>query len=486
MVGPKKALNRNQAIEALWYRGVLHWKLDDNQKVMHKMCAENPNKILVLGASRRLGKTYFLVCYAIEYCLQHPNSIVKFIAPTTKDIRRIIAPLVREITKDCPKDIVPSYKTQENIWRFSNGSEIQLAGTNAGHAESIRGNEAHLCIIDEAGFCDELAYIVNSILIPTTSMTNGKIIMASTPPKSLDHDFIRFMRQAQLNDAYIKRTIYDNPRLSKEQIDHIAESTGGVGSVDFRREYLVELITSDEDAIIPEFSPIVKSKMVREVTAPPFYDSYVGMDLGVRDLTVVLFANYDFKTSTVHILDEIVMGGKELTTDALAANIKIKEAQLWTNKQTGVFKAPMLRVSDNNNLLLLNDLQINHDILFLPVKKDGVDAALNQVRMIIKQNRLVIHPKCTTLIDHLETGIWNKARTSFARSSDKGHFDAIHSLIYLLKSIDFLRNPYPSDYVGKAENFHFAESFQEPTTSKFESSLKGLIRRRSITRYRPY
>lgn len=475
----KKNISRDQAIEALWYKGILHWKLDANQKEMHKLCSENPNKILVLGSSRQLGKSYFLTCYALEYCLQNKNSIVKFIAPQVKDIKRIIAPIIRDIIADCPEDIRPSYKTQEHIWRFPNGSEIQLAGTDNGHAESIRGNKANLCIIDEAGFCSDLDYIVNSILIPTTTMTGGKIIMASTPPKSLDHDFIRFMRQAQLNEAFVKKTIYDNPRLTEEDINRIAEALGGVNSVDFRREYLVELITSEEDAIIPEFNPKTKSEIVRETPLPPHFDCYVSMDLGVRDLTVVLFAHYDFKTATVYVTDEIVMSGKELVTDELANRIKSVESRIWTNPTTGEQRSPMLRVSDNNNLMLLNELQIKHNILFLPARKDGLDAALNNTRMLIKQKRLVINPRCVTLINHLETGIWNRSRTSFSRSSDKGHFDAIHSLIYLLRHVDFTRNPYPSDYVGKVENFYFAAPRQQETETKFESDLKQLIRKRN-------
>lgn len=480
----QKKISRNEAIEALWRKGILHWKLDINQKEMHKMCQENPNKIIVIGSSRRLGKSFYLVTYALEYCIQHPNSIVKFIAPKIKDIKRIIAPLVREVTGDCPKDIAPKYMTQDHIWRFPNGSEIQLAGTDGGHADSLRGNNTHLCIIDEAGFCDDLDYIVNSILLPTTAITGGKIIMASTPSKSLDHDFIKFMRQAQLNNAYIKKTIYDNPRLTPEQIEDLARASGGVNSVDFRREYMVELITSEEDAIIPEFNNKSKEEIVKAVPLPPFYDSYVSMDIGIVDLTVVLFAHYDFKTASAYITDEIVMNGKDMTTDILATRIKEMEASIWVDKVSGESKPPYLRVSDNNNLLLLNDLQIKHNTLFLPANKDNLEAALNQVRMMIKQRRVIIHPRCITLINHLETGIWNKAKTSFARSSDKGHFDAIHALIYLLRHIDQMRNPYPADFQGSRENFHFPQSYQKPTETRFESDLKGLIKRRNPFRFR--
>jgi hypothetical protein len=480
----KKNITRNQAIEALWYRGVLHWKLDANQKEMHKLCHENPNKVIVLGCSRRLGKTFFLVTLALEHCLQNPNSIVKFIAPTIKDIRRIIAPLVRTICSDCPSDIMPVYKTQEHVWRFANGSEIQLGATDSGNADSIRGNDAHLCIVDEAGFCDNLAYITKGVLLASVILTGGKVIMASTPPKSMDHDFVTFMRQAQLNNAYIKKTIYDNPRMTTKQIDDLALEYGGKDSTDFRREYLVELITSDEDAIIPEFNSKTKPNLIKETTLPPFYEAYVSMDIGVVDLTVVLFAHYDFKTATVYVEDEIVMNGKEMVSDTLAARIKETEKKLWIDPISGAPKPPYMRVSDNNNLLLLNDFQIKHNLLFLPANKDNLEASLNNTRMLIKQQRVIINPRCITLINHLETGIWNKARTSFARSSDKGHFDAIHSLIYLLRHIDFTRNPYPANYDSGRENFFIRESNQASSSKSFEEGLKSMIKKGNPFRFR--
>jgi hypothetical protein len=208
------------------------------------------------------------------------------------------------------------------------------------------------------------------------------------------------------------------------------------------------------------------------------------MDIGVVDLTVVLFAHYDFKTATVYVEDEIVMNGKEMVSDTLAARIKETEKKLWIDPISGAPKPPYMRVSDNNNLLLLNDFQIKHNLLFLPANKDNLEASLNNTRMLIKQQRVIINPRCITLINHLETGIWNKARTSFARSSDKGHFDAIHSLIYLLRHIDFTRNPYPANYDSGRENFFIRESNQASSSKSFEEGLKSMIKKGNPFRFR--
>lgn len=479
----KPQITREQAIRSLWRKATIHWKLDPNQMDMYKLATKSQHSIVVIGSSRQLGKSYFLCTLAIETCLKKPNVIVKYVAPKVKDVRRFTAPLIRDICSDAPEDLIPKYRSNEHVFRFSNGSEIQLAGTDNGHAESIRGNRAHLCIIDEAGFCDDLSYIVNSILLPTTTTTNGKIVMASTPPKSADHEFMNFMREAEINGAFIKKTIYDNPRLTKDAIDRLAKAAGGVDSVDFKREYMVEIITSIDDAIVPEFNKELKSKVVKEWPRPPFYDIYLGMDIGFNDLTVVLLAYYDFRAAKVIIEDEIVFGGRQLVTDTLASEIKRKEALLFTTPGGGQ-KPVLLRVADDNNPILLNDLATKHSITFVPSLKDNAEAALNNMRLLIKNEQIIINPRCVTLISHLQNGIWNKSRTSYSRSSDKGHADAIDALKYLCRAINFTKNPYPAGYdLNLGSSFYTTEG---PKPTEFEQKLQQSIKLRNPRFLRKY
>lgn len=452
---------------------------------MYNFARKSEHKIIVIGSSRQLGKSYFLVTLAIEECLRTPFSIIKFIAPKVKDIKRIITPLIREITADCPKELRPEFKSHDHIFKFKNGSEIQLAGTDNGHAESIRGTKAHLCIIDEAGFCDDLDYIVNSILIPMTTTTGGKIVMASTPSKTPDHPFMHFMEKAQLEDRFIRKTIYDNPRLTPKDIDALAEALGGKDSVDFRREYMVEKIKSEQDAVIPEFNESLKQKIVKEWERPPYFDTYEAMDIGSKDLTVVLFAYYDFRKAVLVIEDEIVLSGTSMLTDNLAEKIKEKEKFLWLNSLTNEVKPVHLRVADNNNLILLNDLAIKHNINFLPTLKDNKEAALNNMRMLLRSERVIINPRCKTLITHLEGAIWNKARTSYARSSDKGHYDAVDALAYLCRNLQTYKNPYPANYdlMGKGEIFTYSE--QKPMTN-LERDLKEIFAVKKVNKRNPF
>ncbi|PCI45865.1 MAG: hypothetical protein COB41_00305 [Proteobacteria bacterium] len=440
----------------LWYMGNLEWKFDPTQKRMYEFWKGVTKKTTVINCSRRLGKSYFLTVIAIQQCLQHPKSIVKFLQPEQKMIRINIRPIMEKILEDCPAELRPSFSTKDNIYTFSNGSEIQLAGTDNGNHEKLRGGDSHLCIIDEAGFVkSRLQYIVRSVLLPTTFLTRGKLLLSSTSPLEADHDFAKYMEHAEQTNSLFRVTLLealkdnegiDEPRFTPELIEEIiAEYPGGMASDDFRRECLCEIIHDGDNAIIPEFNDELKQDIVKTWPLPTFYDSYVSMDVGFRDLTVVLFAYYDFQNAVVVIQDEIVTNGPSMTTESLAKSIQIKEKELWTNSLTQEFKPPYMRVSDNN-LIVINDLQVLHGLTFLPTAKDGKSEAVNKARIMIGGYRVYIDPKCKVLIHHLKHGTWSKTKKTFSRSPDNGHYDAVDALVYLLRNINEGKNPYPRGY----------------------------------------
>lgn len=434
-----------EAREILWRRGNLEFKLDPNQLEMVRSYKNSHTRTVVWNCSRQLGKSYTLCVVAIEKCLQQKNAIVKLLAPTTKMMRTILRPHMRQLTADAPDDLKPEEKVGENVWVFpSTGSQIQLAGCDGGRADNVRGTKADLCIIDEAGFVDkDLSYIVNSVILPLTTTTKGKIILASTPPPSPDHDFVGFLNKARYEKAAIEKTIFDNPRLTRVDIDELAKAQGGYESIGFRREYLAQIIKDDTKSIVPEFDQDLKEKIVKEWPRPAFYDTYVSMDVGLKDLTVVLFGYFDFKANKLIIEDEFVINGQKLTTKALAEGIKAKEDKNFSDPFTKEVKDPHIRVSDNN-LILIQDLYREHSLYFIPTKKDDADAALHDMRTKIKDQMIIIHPRCETLVRHLENGVWNNKKTSFARTDvDGSHFDAIDSLKYMVRNVDFHKNPYP-------------------------------------------
>ena len=433
--------------------------------------------------ARRSGKTFCLCILALEQCIRHPNSIVKFVAPTKIQVNNNVRPLFKEILKDCPEDIRPEFKGKDYIYYFANGSEIQLAGTDSKHAEKLRGGDSHIWFVDEAGTCQELENVVKSILHPTTLITKGKGVLASTPPRESEHEFLKFIEEAEAEGTLTKRTIYDNPRITKADIENEIKKAGGAHTDFFRREFLCEIIKDSSTTVIPEFTPELEKEIVKDWPLPPYFDAYESMDLGFKDLTVVLFGYYDFRAAKLIIQDEFVASGQDMQLPLLMDAIKSKEKQLWTNIYTNEIKKPYLRVSDINYIVTS---EINRaskgEINFIPAKKDDKDAALNTLRVMLSSHKIIIHPRCTSLIRHLRNVKWASAnnKSVFARSPDNGHYDAVDALCYMARHVAYTKNPYPANYGMNTKDLYIANREKFEGNNQFDAYRKifGLQRKR--------
>jgi len=317
------SISKKQINDELWRRGILTHKMHTVQKEMFNIYINaEPQSTLVWLLARQSGKSYLLAIIALMHAIQNPNSIIKLLTDTKLHVQTIFEPLFTEILEDCPEDVKPEYLPSKFIYVFPNGSQIQMAGTDANNAERLRGQKSSLVLVDEAAFCNNLKYNVMSILFPTTTHTGGKIILASTPPEQADHEFIEFIEVAEQEKLITKKTLFDNPLLSDDKKNHIiSRYHGGVNNINFRREYLCELIRDEAKTVIPEFDEELQNQIVMEYNKPPFYTPYVSMDIGFKDLTVVLFGYYDFKADKLIIEDEIVKEGKDLKLDKFSEEI---------------------------------------------------------------------------------------------------------------------------------------------------------------------
>lgn len=464
----KKSERLSRLIEEGWVRGVLDWKLYDYQREIYDIIRHTTNLKLVLNLSRRYGKSFCLCLYTVEECLRNDNFIVRLAAPTAKALRKIIRPILREISEDAPESCKPIYKASESVYYFpSTGSEIHISGCDGGSAENLRGQSSNLNIVDEGGFVDNLNSVVKSILIPQTLTTRGRTIIASTPPELAESDFFYMCQEAEAEGAYYKRTIYDNKSITKEILDEYAKEAGGVDSTTFKREYLCEFTTEKDRLIIPEWkdtyvqSPTINSDMHQ------YFHRYVALDIGFKhDFSCLQFGYYDFLEAKLVIQDEWFLKGPELTTQVLADVIKERELKLWGKVR------PYRRISDNNNLILLNDLQRLQGISFIPTDKSTLHGMVNHCREFVKQGRLVIDPSCTYTLNCLKYGSWDKNRAEFSRSKVYGHWDAIASLVYLVRNLDLQSNPIPTQ-LGVSSSTHFV-----PPINKINKGIGSLFRKR--------
>jgi hypothetical protein len=475
---------RNQ----LWELGILDWKLSDQQKIIKKGILDDTNKTSVILCSRRLGKTYLVLSMASEICLKKPYAVVKYAFPKGNMAKKMLMPVFRTLFDDCPEHLKPQFMVAEKVWRFANGSEIQISGTDNEGWDNLRGGDSDLCIVDESGFCSDLTYGIRSVMAPSTKITKARIIMLSTPSKDENHEFIQEWVYPYKAEGRIKVfTIYDNPNFNAEAIKEAEdEYPNGVNDPMFRREYLCHIIRGSEKSILPSFNDAAESEIVTEnFQVPIFCDKYVSLDPGGKDLTGVLFGYYDYENANLVILDEIAVDGGT-NTEILAAMIKEKEQLYWTNPIDKSVDAPFLRVSDVSNAILLTDLQKLHGLTFSKTKKDKKQAAINSLDVAILKRELIIHPRCQNLLYQAKFAEWNNNQTEFKRlkASPSGklpasHCDLLDCLIYMHRNIVKSHNPFPAGY-GKqtGSNIFQSQLKQLPNSSDLSNAIRQLFKKK--------
>lgn len=487
-------MDRKAAIAKLWELGDLTYKLKGIQREMRDAVYNSKGKNTVFLCARRTGKSFTMCTIAVEFCIRNPNQTVKLIFPKKKDAKSVAREHMVPLLMDCPPHLKPEYKTQENEYRFPNGSIIQMAGTDGGSAESVRGSAANLILLDEAGFHDynDFTYIVQNILMPTLLTTKGKMIMASTPSRQPDHPFMtQYVARCRAENTLIEYDVYSNPLITQQDIEDIIEEyPGGIEDPAFKREFLLMAEADTDSMVIPEFNKQVKKDILVRSPMPAYYDCYVSGDPAVGDLTGILFAYYDYYRGKIVIVDELVMGGageKQLTTQDIADGVFRKERKLFKNPLTGEKTEPFKRVMDNNNPILINDLNKEHGLRFIATKKDNKEDQINKVRMMIRRGDIEIDPRCVNLVYHLETARWKLRKSDGKRvgyervagSSDKKfkahHADLVDALIYLVRNVNMKKNPYPDgfDFYG-SDQYHIPKSQERSSTSDLMSGIMNI------------
>lgn len=437
-------VSREELVYQAWELGILEYKVRDFQLPIYEAVwtAIKTKSTLkyCLNIARRFGKTHIVTLVAIEYAIRHPGSSINYASGTDKAMKKILSAIFPVIMEDCPAALKP--KLVGGVLTFPNGSKIYTAGVNNQHADDLRGTSSHLNIVDEAGMIDDLEYLVRSVLMPQQLTVNGTMILLSTPPPTVDHDYAKLYHECAEENAVSTFTVYDNADVmaDPDKFNAFVKEAGGVASTTWKREYECVFVTDTDKLIIPEW---VELKSQCQVDTPKtrlyrYYTKHVGMDLGFRHNTCLIFGYVDFLRQKVVIEDEAVLNGAEVTSASIAGITKTRELELWG-------KPADMRISDNNNPILLNDISLVHNIQFHGTSKDELDAMISQTRLFIGAKKLEINPKCEYLLACLEFGVWNKKRSGFAESRKYGHYDALAALIYMLRYCDMLHNPIPKN-----------------------------------------
>jgi hypothetical protein len=201
-----------------------------------------------------------------------------------------------------------------------------------------------------------------------------------------------------------------------------------------------------------------------------------------------LFGFWDFKAGQLVVEDEVLLRDGENTAQ-LAEAIKAKERALWgASGWNGTLRGaaevqglpewiqqgiqapaqPYLRVCDTD-VALARDLAQLHGIGFLPTAKDEKVLQVNELRVLFRQGRVKIHPRCRNLDRHLRQTLWSSPRQTDYKRKNGEHGDLLDALVYMVRNVRKARNPWPENWGVNRDN-----TWVRPEPP---SSLKKLVRR---------
>jgi hypothetical protein len=454
------------AICAAWREGKVReipGKLELTQVgMLEQLESLPPNKWRMVLASRKIGKTWLACVLMLEHCLTDPSANVVYLGPVGKTGKAAIIDIMEELLVNCPLSCSPAWMTADQLFRFQNGAQIRVIGTNNNRAKTQRGPRATMLVVDECSFIDNLESIVKSVLGPMTLRSpNARKLMLTSAPEESGHAVLEFIADHRAKGTMVERTIYDRKggtpaeqaRIDAELAEAI-EACGGADTSHFRREYCNELIFDTDQTVIPEWQDAARvlgknavhgkpdgTGLIRDVPMPESFVALVGWDPGFHHHSGVTFGYVDFEKQWLVFVDELDV--RRMISSDLAPLIRAKEKELWGKDHRPV---RIQRIMDN-----APDAQgqmHKEGLLFAGIGKKDLKANVNLFRRLVKQEKLIVSPRCKTLIACLYKAGW-RARHSedselrFKEDGKLGHFDVLASAIYMAARAPWDENPFP-------------------------------------------
>ena len=445
---------KQAAINKAWETASLRYKCFEDQLEIYdknKAAIQNHVQLFCNNIHRQRGKTHVTSILAIEVALSKKKANIQFYAPTKSDLKDRVFKCFDKILEDCPEHLLPKFKTQDQSYVFpSTKSTITFHGVNSDRADQIRGGAIDLAIIDEAGFIDELDYLISSVVLPAFNHTDGSALITSTPPDSAAHPYIDVVKECRARGDFLELTILDSKRITATQLEKIkAGYPGGALNVEFRREHMAELVTNTEYAILKSWNDefitddykLDDGSWTRNYKTQ-YYDWYhklISIDYGTDDATAVNFYVFDFERALLIQEDELWLHGPTLTTKLLADEITRKRLELW-----GDIK-PTRITCDSHDKFVTQTMNLVHNIHAIPVKKSTKQAMVNATNLLLGQNGFAVHPCCKMSILCYRDGVWERdgIGVEFSRSKYLAHYDSIDSLIYQVNHLGWIANDNP-------------------------------------------
>jgi hypothetical protein len=248
---------------------------------------------------RRAGKDMCAFNIAIRYAIRN-ICVIYYIFPTYSQGRKIIFDSItnqgERVLDFIPKTLVASINTQEMKVRLTNGSLIQVCGSD--NIDSLVGTNPKFVIFSEYALQDPSAY---QFIRPILAANDGVAMFVSTP-RGKNHLYTLYEMAKQLDTWFCyKLSLEDTQHIPYSEIERDREE--GLMSEDLiQQEYYCSFDRGIEGAYYSKYLDRMRVKgQIGQVPWEPSFKVHVALDIGVRDMTSIIF--FQNIGSTVRIIN---------------------------------------------------------------------------------------------------------------------------------------------------------------------------------------
>lgn len=206
------------------------YKPHANQRLIHNAINNEKAKYYTCNIGRQFGKSLLGENQALYWSINNKGSIIGWVSPIYKQCKKVY----QEIKKVTEKSGFFTYNDTDLIIDGF-GSRIQFF--SAERPDNIRGFTFDYLICDEFDFMKRGTW--EEVLQPTVLVKGKKVLFISTPKGKNMMFKMKMNAQQDDNFRYFHFTSYDNPMISKSEIDSIRST---IPEHIFRQEYLAEFI----------------------------------------------------------------------------------------------------------------------------------------------------------------------------------------------------------------------------------------------------
>ena len=344
-----------------------------------KIVAQSKTRFKVLNCGRGWGKTEYSVEEAVHKAIAKGGRRILYIAPTIQQARDIAWDRFKERCLPITIKAVQS-PSMEIIVRTVDGGQSTIALRGWESVETLRGQEFDYMVLDEVASMRGFWVGWQEVLLPTFRISRGGALFISTP-KGFNHFYDLYNSQGKDWESFTF-TSYDNPFVSKEEIDDAKLSST---EDKFAQEYLADF-RKQEGLVYKEFNRTIHSykELSDEVN---IVEKVLGIDFGFTNPCAILDFLID-GDGNMYIDSEWYHTGK--TEDDIAD-------QALTRNSNKVYPDP----ENPSAIAVLRKKGLN--IREVTKGKGSVQTGINMVREAFLQGRLKVNQSCIALLEELET-----------------------------------------------------------------------------------